>query len=594
MKTKKTFLKIGIFAIFMWIFSLSFTTASAFTRFKIDISKNPISAVFESDITKNIMYVHFADNGNDFGWILYFSNIWEEDSCEDDTCEPEFIVSTKNIEEINPSDKNTMYECRKQMKWFYYNSQRGERLWPLDDTTARLWGSGYSESFTWWIYTNCTEKWYYLRIIECGRIKEFWQEVGYSDATDYELCISNANQDFKSDNNGYFWSVSNTYSWQEMALVIWVNYTGTDSSYNWFISIESGSKLAPTFARFGNKYPVWFIYDYNGWLWLAWCRITGDFMKESMKILYNEYYNWGIEGLSNIFVYDEENDKVAYKPWSIEWVSCDAISQADTLLRIVIEWIVWMSETASNKMNTIYWTMGNSSNSKMQQFATRDINRNTLMNYVRKKAELLCRWKWKKIEDSDCEHLPSLICDNWTGSPNCRPRDLQGKTIIVKDGNLRIYPNEDDRDMPYDIYILSWDLIINELDDRLYVFNESWYVMDDISTWDFNYAVWTGGGYYKWGSWATVASFIKWNFIVNWNIIWSGNTAEEKKLKHKYFIYGKLSSRDNVDNLEETFARRCYNGSGSDGNYCPKYDGNSYWNASLIVMDQNFPSPVMN
>ena len=590
MKTKKTFLKIGIFAIFMWIFGLSFTSASAFTRFKIDLSKSPISAVFESDITRKIMYVHFADNGNDFGGILYFSNIWEQDTCEEgqpeDCLKPSFEVS---INDIDTSDRinyrGKLYECRKHTKWFYYNSQRGERLRPLDEETASIWGSGYKEFFTWWIYTNCTEKWYYDKIKECG------QEGNYNDVVEYEECINNANKEFSADGNGYFGSVSNTYSWQEMTLVMWVNYTGTDVDYNWFISIESGSKLAPTFARLGNRYPVWFVYDYNGWLGLAWCRITGEFAKQSMKVLYNEYYGGGSEGLSNIFNYNEENDKVEYVPGSVGGVSCEPISQADTLLRIVIEWVVWMSETASRTTNTIYWTMGNSSNSKMQQFATRDINRNTLMNYVRKKAELLCRWKWKKFEDSDCSSLPQLVCDSWEGNRQCNDNELRGKTVIVKKWDFAIPPDENStNELPYDIYVLSWDLKIIENDSRLYVFNESGYIIS-ISTWDFNDAVSTANGFYSWGNWATVASFLKWNFVVNWNVKWS---SDDLKLKHKYFIYGKFSSIGNVDDLEETFARRCYNGSGSDGYYCPQYPWNSYWNASLIVKDQNYSSPVLN
>jgi hypothetical protein len=30
----------------------------------------------------------------------------------------------------------------------------------------------------------------------------------------------------------------------------------------------------------------------------------------------------------------------------------------------------------------------------MQQFATKNINNNTMMNYMKKRAELLCRGKW--------------------------------------------------------------------------------------------------------------------------------------------------------------------------------------------------------
>jgi hypothetical protein len=71
-----------------------------------------IFALTEKEVTDNMMYVHFADNWNDFWWFLYFSNTWYSDE------EPEdgelYYVKTEVDDNI--------YECRTQIKWFYYNA----------------------------------------------------------------------------------------------------------------------------------------------------------------------------------------------------------------------------------------------------------------------------------------------------------------------------------------------------------------------------------------------------------------------------------------------------------------------------------------
>ena len=98
-----------------------------------------------------------------------------------------------------------------------------------------------------------------------------------------------------------------------------------------------------------------------------------------------------------------------------------------------------------------------------------------------------------------------------------------------------------------------------------------------------------------------VASVIRWNFVVNWNI---KSVDEVRKLGNKYFVYGKLTSNDTFENLEKEFLWRC-NGwlstrselHGSD--LCLKniwmYDDtpNPYWNAFLVIIDRDYGSPLL-
>jgi hypothetical protein len=90
---------------------------------------------------------------------------------------------------------------------------------------------------------------------------------------------------------------------------------------------------------------------------------------------------------------------------------------------------------------------------------------------------------------------------------------------------------------------------------------------------------------------AAVWSYIKWNFIVDGYITWS--TSE---LKNKYFIYWKITSKDDYKTLLSTFSWRCnywLSTVEADGNkhFCP--DSLYQW-APLTVIDQNYPSPFYN
>jgi hypothetical protein len=75
-------------------------------------------------------------------------------------------------------------------------------------------------------------------------------------------------------------------------------------------------------------------------------------------------------------------------------------------------------------------------------------------------------------------------------------------------------------------------------------------------------------------------------------------------LKNKYFIYWKLTSKDNFNSLSDTFQWRCNNWIATDWTYCPRsykvnwsYEDwrlNPYEAAFLVVIDQNYDSPLYN
>lgn len=612
---KNWLLKIGLTVFSIWLFCPFFTSATVFHLTWL----KQIYALSPDRILDNMMYIHFADNWNDFGGFMYFSNnLWDEEDVESD-----------EIFEVAATGQDSSYECRSQVKWFYYNAERWERLRPLDNET---W-SGLSEDWlqmTWWIYTLCAQSGYQAALQKCET----------DDTEDYNICAEEVRLSFSAGGYGYYWSIQHVYKWITGNLIMWVEYDANDN--NKFISIESGSDLSSTFVRLNNKIPVWFIYDNKWWLGLAWCMFGSGYLTwGSMKNLVREVKEKWLAG-----VFHPAGTWYIEYVWSLSWITCTGISFQDMLTKILIEWIMWLSNSGT-WWDTKFWTIGNSSDTKMQYFATKSVSNVTMVNYVRRRAELLCRWRWMDTFPGNINSGWEIICLNMNNGKVTKIQSWKSKenkkTLIVKNGDVEVSSmSEEDIDANeyYDIFILSGNLLIDEenankfvIDNKGFITNENItgfktsVIAQNISNLYNNIEAASGalrecinnGGDKYCSSWmdinndwftneedilslgnlgglsagsdkyVAVASVIRWNFIVNWNVkAASGNT-----LDNKYFLYGKFTTKDTIGTLENVFAWRCNNEMGSDGNFCPKFDKNPYRNASLIVIDQNYPSPLL-
>ena len=569
MKNKKFTLKLGFLAAAVWCFSLSFTSA---TVFRLNIDK--IESLSEVYLSDKIIPIHFADNWNDFGWFFYFSNgLIEETTWEEDPgweTDPE--ITTGYYVTIDNNDlpwRTETYECDRQIKWFYYNAERWERLWPLDQET---WSSIWVDT-TWGFYTMCQKEWYTEKLREC-------LTKASNGVTDFESCKKAERISFATDGDGYYGYIKHTYSGQEMALIAGVNYN--PGSYSKFIPISSGGWFSPSFVRIGNKYPVWFVYDYNWWVWLVWCRVTP---LGTIKNIITEYNRSDVSyDLNKMF--REIGGELHYNGTDADCSN----AVWDPLIWVVIEWVVWMGEMWNDNKFGVIW---NQMNQKMQYFSSADINNNTIINYARKKAELLCRWKWKSWRDALSTNW-DVLCVDGRDVEHSISKETKHKlqTLIVKNWNVTIRPFDYNEEGYYDIFIDSWNLIIDEpADTQKFVFDKNWfptsYGTEQFST-DVNTA-----GEYTW-DYAAIGSFIRWNFIVNWNI----KSAWGSGLQNKYFMHWKISTRDDFDTLLDTFKWRCNYWNATDGTYCPmsirwKWE-NPYDNASLVIIDQNYNSPFFN
>lgn len=555
MKNKSLWLRGSLMVSIVWLFWLSFVSA---INFHLNIDMDALS---KTDVERSIMPIHFADNWNDFGGFFYFSNgLWDSSAAN----------GAYNFEvEIWNGTTGYKYMCARQVKWFYYNAERWERLWPLDQST---WSTS-DMNIDGWIYTVCEQPWYTDALNWCSS-----DDNGDS----REDCEKRVREEFQTDGHWYYWNVTWSGNNQEYSLIAWVEYDAGVSNEK-FVEISGNSKLAPTFVRFENKYPVGFIYDTNWWVGFVWCRVNsnGD-IKKILKEVKSPNYLKGLFRLTG--------NNIEYIWTWRENVNCsDAVW--DSLVWVVVEWILWLGERSNNPSD--FWIIWNEMDEKMQYFSSANINNNTLINYAKKKAEVLCRWKWKNSSDWCGE---SLCCYNT--SPNLL---VKNKTYIVKNWNVTVEPFSLDNDEYYSVFVMNGNLVINETASTTkFVFTTGGNV-SSTSLETFSSNVTGGNGKYK-GKDATVASLIKWNFIVNWKI--KGPAVGNDKLNNKYFIHWKFTSRDDFNSLSDTFQWRCNNWIATDWTYCPRsfkenwsYEDwrlNPYEAAFLVVIDQNYDSPLYN
>ncbi len=665
MKNKKLLFSLGALVFAIGCFWSSFTSA---TSFQLKIEK--LNALWVK-MAQSIVPIHFADNWNDFWGFIYFSNggnIAEKDDCNgewgdksgdryDGTCagSEEPILDEKDycpygdksgdrydgtcagseepildeeeddasgeIYEVKISDEEAIYECKTRVKWFYYNAERWERLWPLDEETWASIEAWYWLTTNGGLYTHCRKAWYQDKYQECEQLaSQCDPEDPECENQDAEACTRQVDIDYPN-NDWYFGQIKHEYKGQNFGLVIWTNYVRQNP---WFgIWENDGELLGTTFIRFENIVPLWFVYDYNGWLWFAWCEIKSTDKKRTIKYLLDERKNGVWNLFEKNFIGWVFNGWIKYKGegWSSA-VDCENIWTAgDSLIKLIIEWLIGMNRESD------LWVIWNQSDVKMQYFSSSDINSATLLNYVKERSAILCRWKWlhnpSDINAISNKFLNSdIVCLSFS-SKNTISNDISEwtkenwKTLIVKNADVVVDPSGTaDDSKNYDIFIEWWDLIINEdAETHKFVFTTQWfiaqgkYINDFIDELKAIYEDENSTESYKW-DFSGVWSYIRGNFVVDGHV--KGATPNGK-LNNKYFIHWKFTTRDSFKDLEETFVWRCSDGYvvnkawsilDSQWRFCPisvtkkenwetVYEWyNPYEWAALVVIDQNYDSPL--
>ena len=482
-------------------------------------------------------------------------------------------------------------KCFYKVRGFYYNSQRGERLWPLDEESKVALQAFDHASYAklqlvgWW-YTNC------------------------------EGINENAEE---NDTYGIYGDIQHTYNGEDLHLTAGVAYNSTNNT------MQENGGLRCNLQRLNNSYPFGYYYDTYGHIGMIGAKITKSGMGNPNKV--NNFHS-GLNSLldegvciNKVFDYNGKelnfNDK---KPLTGFWGSAelgwfldvDPGSAKTTIFNLGIKGIIGLSNEINNEEKKFF--EGNSLESTL--LLRTDTTISQVVNLVRKNAENLCRGKWKETwmqRDPNADVICIDNTKNWDTTPiDVTAEDLAGKTVIIKSQNVNLTEYQSAQGAkPINLFIDRGNLFLPK--------------SGNIG----NMATFTPWGYLKDGAEGpedSKANFLKGNFIIN-GLFLAGSNGEDK-ISNKLYIHGKLISFNTFKKptdqrvstvmeilgnnnlwkpsykekigLDQLFSWACVLGTGTDGTNCKGLSKNerimSWENSSLLIdkafglIDMDFPT----
>lgn len=519
----------------------------------VNASQNKITVDWIKDQTlaNKFSTVHFNVWGNDFGGGFF----WTE---------------AKNLstpQKVTANDERLL--CSAQIRGFYYNSQRGERLWPLDTDSqkdlARIQSSYWDTQLTinWGFYTNCQKE-------QDGKLIP-------------------ENEDGRTNSlYGIYGRITHTYKRREYSI-----YAGllNDITKNEL----PNAKLRCNFQRIDNQYPFGYIYDKAGGIALVGAYVESNKM-ESVKAFHesftrkldekncvNDFYSMKDAPKKN------PNDPDRTIPTATDnelgHIDNDLIfgngNALETMMNLGIRGIVGLSsqvQTSDQK-----GIENNTQKTSLLVSTTENIS--NIINIANKRAESLCRNRWGNLTPNG-----DIICAK--NGRSIDPKRYAGKTIVIKEGDLTLTEYMDATSQPITILLIHGDLKLKNT-------NAS--------------QTFLGNGYPDKNG-IIKANFLKGNFIIN-GLIQNQGT----EITNKLIVHGKIASfntlqepneqtREKLRNigintnkkiwLSEIFTWKCNIDTGKDtvGNPCgQENDGTSksfLIDKSFGLIDMYFPSKL--
>ncbi len=515
----------------------------------VNASQNKITVDWIKDQTlaNKFSTVHFNVWGNDFGGGFF----WTE------------AKALATPQEVSANGERLL--CSAQIRGFYYNSQRGERLWPLDTDSqgdlARIQSSYYPSQLTinWGFYTNCQKK-------QAGKLVP-------------------ENEDGRTNSlYGIYGRITHTYKGREYSI-----YAGllNNLQQNELPTAE----LRCNFQRIDNQYPFGYIYDKAGGI-----ALVGAYVKSENLAQVNAFHKSFTEKLDarkcvNDFysLREDPNNPEKTIPQtndSILWPKDDTLifgngNALETMMNLGIRGIVGLSsqvQTSDQK-----GIENNTQKTSLLVSTTENIS--NIINIANKRAESLCRNRWGSLTPNG-----DIICAKNGGEID--PRSYAGKTIVIKEGNLTLTKYMETTSQPITILLIHGDLKLPNLDASQRFLGNGYPDRDGIIK----------------------ANFLKGNFIIN-GLIQNQGT----EITNKLIVHGKIASfntlqepneqtREKLRNigintnkkiwLSEIFTWKCNIDTGKDtvGNPCgQENDGTSksfLIDKSFGLIDMYFPSKL--
>lgn len=516
----------------------------------VNASQNKITVDWIKDQTlaNKFSTVHFNVWGNDFGGGFF----WTE------------AKALATPQEVTANDERLL--CSAQIRGFYYNSQRGERLWPLDTDSQRdlaeIQSSYWDTQLTinWGFYTNCQKK-------QAGKLVP-------------------ENEDGRTNSlYGIYGRITHTYKGREYSI-----YAGllNNVQQNELPSAE----LRCNFQRIDNQYPFGYIYDKAGGI-----ALVGAYVKSENLAQVNAFHESFTEKLSktkcvNDFysLREDPNNPEKTIPKTddpILWPKDNTLifgngNALETMMNLGIRGIVGLSsqvQTSDQK-----GIENNTQKTSLLVSTTENIS--NIINIANKRAESLCRNKWGSLTPNG-----DIICAKNGGSID--PRSYAGKTIVIKEGDLTLTKYMETTSQPITILLIHGDLKLTNTNASQTFLGNGYPDRDGIIK----------------------ANFLKGNFIIN-GLIQNQGTEE---ITNKLIVHGKIASFNTLQEpndqtkvklrnigidtskkiwLSEIFTWKCNLKEGIDlnGNPCgQENDGTSksfLIDKSFGLIDMYFPSKL--
>ena len=439
----------------------------------VNASQNKITVDWIKDQTlaNKFSTVHFNVWGNDFGGGFF----WTE------------AKALATPQEVTANDERLL--CSAQIRGFYYNSQRGERLWPLDTDSQRdlaeIQSSYWDTQLTinWGFYTNCQKK-------QAGKLVP-------------------ENEDGRTNSlYGIYGRITHTYKGREYSI-----YAGllNNLQQNELPTAE----LRCNFQRIDNQYPFGYIYDKAGGI-----ALVGAYVKSENLAQVNAFHESFIEKLSktkcvNDFysLREDPNNPEKTIPKTddpILWPKDNTLifgngNALETMMNLGIRGIVGLSSQVLGQKGI----EGNTKQTSLLVSTTENIS--NIINIANKRAESLCRNRWGNLNPNG-----DVICAKNGGLIN--PQEYAGKTIIIQQGDLTLKNYMETTNQPITILLMTWDIKLpnTEANQRF-----------------------LGNGYPNKNG-IIKANFLKGNFIINGLI--QGDSNSNNEIQRKLIVHWKIAS----------------------------------------------------
>lgn len=442
----------------------------------VNASQNKITVDWIKDQTlaNKFSTVHFNVWGNDFGGGFF----WTEAK---NLSTPQIITTTANWEALS---------CTDQVRGFYYNSQRGERLWPLDEESKTDLKS------IKWDYDNLTINGGFYTNCQKGSINEKKEFI--PDTTDNRTYSHTA----------IYGRITHTYKEREYSI-----YAGllNNLQQNELPSAE----LKCNFQRIDNQYPFGYIYDKAGGI-----ALVGAYVKSENLAQVNDFHKSFTDKLSktkcvNDFysLREDPNNPEKTIPKTddpILWPKDNTLifgngNALETMMNLGIRGIVGLSSQVLGQKGI----EGNTKQTSLLVSTTENIS--NIINIANKRAESLCRNRWGSLNPKG-----DVICAK--NGDSIDPKTYAGKTIIIQQGDLTLNNYMETTNQPITILLMKWDLKLPNTNAN---------------------QTFLGNGYPDKNG-IIKANFLKGNFIINGLI--QGDSNSNNEIQRKLIVHWKIAS----------------------------------------------------